>query len=155
MVEQAQGMVVVPSGGGEALSVVGDRYLLKLAGGATEGRYALIESEVRPGSAPPLHRHGREDETFHVLEGEFRFWFADQSFTMGPGGTVHLPKGVPHTFQNVGTTTGRVLVVISPAGFERFFQEWNARELALPDDMAAVLELAGRYDLEILGPPPA
>ncbi len=49
-----------------------------------------------------------------------------------PGSFVFAPRGIPHTFKNVGTTPARTLVIISPAGLEKFFEERNALGKELP-----------------------
>jgi O-acetylhomoserine/O-acetylserine sulfhydrylase-like pyridoxal-dependent enzyme len=40
-----------------------------------------------------------------------------------PGAFLHLKKGIPHTYKNIGNSTGRLLFTIIPAGFENFFAE--------------------------------
>lgn len=49
-------------------------------------------------------------------------FFADGCETeLGPGGMVHIPRGVVHTFRNNGTTEAMALVMVTPAGMERYF----------------------------------
>ncbi|TDQ33871.1 cupin domain-containing protein [Phyllobacterium brassicacearum] len=83
---------------------------------------AVIEEIVPPGVAAPLHRHGREDEISYVIEGTFRIWRGDEVLDMGPGGVALLRRHQVHSFKNIGTAPGRLLTVILPAGFERFFK---------------------------------
>jgi hypothetical protein len=40
-----------------------------------------------------------------------------------PGAFLHLKKGIPHTYNNIGNNTGRLLFTIIPTGFENFFAE--------------------------------
>jgi len=47
----------------------------------------------------------------------------DTILAAGTGSCVYAPRGTLHTFKNVGTSLSRVLAVISPGGFERFFFE--------------------------------
>jgi mannose-6-phosphate isomerase-like protein (cupin superfamily) len=42
------------------------------------------------------------------------------------GGMVFGPRGRPHTFQNIGETAGRLLVITRPSGLERIFEEFAA-----------------------------
>jgi quercetin dioxygenase-like cupin family protein len=86
----------------------------------TGGQFALIESEVRRGIEPPPHVHEREDECFYVLEGQIDFKVGNQEFQLGPGGFVFMPRGIRHEF-HLRTETARMLVTITPAGFEGFF----------------------------------
>jgi uncharacterized cupin superfamily protein len=50
----------------------------------------------------PLHRHSREDEISHVLEGELTVQQDDRRDTAGVGGTIVKPRGVFHAFWNAG-----------------------------------------------------
>ena len=40
-----------------------------------------------------------------------------------PGAFLHLKKGIPHTYKNVGKSIGWLLFTIIPAEFENFFAE--------------------------------
>ena len=42
---------------------------------------------------------------------------------MGAGSFVHLPKDIPHTYENVGAGPARFLTLLVPAGLEKFFEE--------------------------------
>ncbi len=100
-----------------------------------------------------------EDEAFCVLEGEVEFLLGGGTIPAGAGTCVHVPKGTLHTFRNVGTSPSRVLGVITPGGFERFFLE--AGEPATegspaPEgepDVGRIAEIGRRYGLEIPPPP--
>ena len=49
----------------------------------------------------------------------------DELLTAGPGDLVFAQGGVPHTFANLGAPA-RYLIVITPAGFERYFDRMAA-----------------------------
>lgn len=86
----------------------------------TGGAFALVEEVVRAGLEPPPHLHTREDEAFYVLEGEVDFQAGDLSHHAVPGDFVFLPRGLSHSF-TLRTPTARLLVLLTPGGFERFF----------------------------------
>jgi hypothetical protein len=73
--------------------------------------------------AAPLHRHTNEDEYSFVLEGRMGALLGDEHIEAGAGDLVHKPRGEWHTFWNAGDEPCRILEIISPAGFERFFAE--------------------------------
>ena len=101
----------------------------------TLGAYSFTESIVAPGTGPVPHRHSREDESFYILEGQFEFRIGERgerSIVAAPGTFVFAPRGIPHTFRNVGTTPARILVIISPAGLEKFFEERTALQKEFP-----------------------
>jgi quercetin dioxygenase-like cupin family protein len=68
----------------------------------------------------------RKTEAFYFIDGEFSFQYRDDDdnnnkIAAKPGTFLHLKKNIPHTYKNVGNSTGRLLFTILPAGFENFF----------------------------------
>src|SRR4051812_12594113 len=114
---------VLNAGEGRAYWVVGDLYTILASGEDTGGAYALIHAELPPGGGPPPHVHHREDEAFYVLEGVLTFQADGRDLTGKPGTWITLPRGSRHSFRNTGLATARMLIVVSPAGLERFFAE--------------------------------
>lgn len=65
------------------------------------------------GSGPAtLHVHHSDDEAWHVLEGELMFRYADRTERAGPGTTVFVPAGVPHTY--TVQENSRYLIILPP-----------------------------------------
>ena len=57
---------------------------------------------------------------------------------------MHLPRGTPVAVTNLGVDALRLLVVLSPAGFERVFLGWEAASGApadYPQGRRALLDL--------------
>jgi quercetin dioxygenase-like cupin family protein len=75
---------------------------------------------------PPLHHHAF-DETFHVLEGELTFHLGGELRTAAAGQLAFAPGGEVHTLANLADAPARYLLVITPAGFERYFEGIAAR----------------------------
>lgn len=140
--------------GGTRVNVLGIPMLIRIHGRDTGGVLSAVESHDVPEGGPPPHIHRREDETFQVLEGDYEFTVAGKSFVAGKGTTIFAPRGVPHTYRYLGRTPGRLLCVITPAGFEGFFEEIGALSPQQQQDLPRVVEIAGRYGLEF-PPPPA
>jgi len=92
-------------------------------GAETGGAIGIWDSYLEPGGGPHWHTHTRETEAFRVISGDFRFWCGDQVLEGGPGTTVTLPPNVPHRWENIGTTHGQMIGIVSPGGFEAFFIE--------------------------------
>jgi quercetin dioxygenase-like cupin family protein len=90
----------------------------------SHGHVAIVE--LSGGGRPPLHHHDF-DETFYLLEGELTFQLGDDVFTRGAGELAFAPRGVSHTYANLTGTSARALLVITPAGFERYFDRIAAR----------------------------
>jgi mannose-6-phosphate isomerase-like protein (cupin superfamily) len=146
-----QQALVVRGGEGEVVTALGSRYLYKVLGGSTAGAFSLVE-ETLVGDGPPLHVHDGEEETFYVLEGTAVFLVGQERRELSAGDLVVVPRGVPHTLASTGATPLRMLVLVSPAGFEQFFVEVQRREGEDLDD-DAVTALAAAHGCRIVGPP--
>jgi quercetin dioxygenase-like cupin family protein len=93
----------------------------------SDGEVSAIEITGSPErKGPPLH-HRDFDETFYILEGELTFQLDDDVFTRRAGGLAFAPRGVAHTYAKLSSAPARALVVITPAGFERYFDGIAAR----------------------------
>lgn len=130
------------------LNVLGDTQYVLLTGEDTQGRFALIENENPPGVGPPLHVHRNEDEAFYVLDGEVEFTAKGESVVCGPGETVSLPEGLPHTWKTVGETNARMLIMLFPAGLETYFRTLSELSEDGPPDMEKVLEVSAQHGIE-------
>jgi mannose-6-phosphate isomerase-like protein (cupin superfamily) len=107
--------------GGERLEFWGTTIVIRASADSTGGAFTLVEEET-PILDTSRHVHRETDELYYVIEGEHVFVCGDQEFTVGPGGTLFLPHGVPHSHRRVVPRTGRLLCMTSPAGFEGFFR---------------------------------
>jgi mannose-6-phosphate isomerase-like protein (cupin superfamily) len=135
-------------GHGSVLRAFGDEATILLSGAQTGGKFTLFSNVTPPQGGPPVHYHENEDEQFLVLEGRASF-YADGQWTEVPTGTaVYMPKGVVHTFKNVGRTPLRQIIQTTPADFDRFFQRC-AEEFARPGppDMKRLVEIAGEHGI--------
>jgi quercetin dioxygenase-like cupin family protein len=141
--------------GGKQVNVLGIPMVIRIHGRDTGGVVSIVESHDVPGGGPPPHIHRREDETFQVLEGDYEFTAAGKRFIAGKGTTIFAPRGIPHTYRYLGQTPGRLMCVITPAGFEGFFEDIGALSPQQQQDIPRVLEIAKTYGLEILPPPGA
>jgi quercetin dioxygenase-like cupin family protein len=123
----------------------------------TGGAMGLVDASFYRGFGPPLHVHSREDEAMYVLEGEIRFRQGEEEFVAGPGTWVWQPRGVPHAFK-VESETARALVLVTPGGFERMFEEGGipASESAEPPaqeyDPQEAVAISKRFGFEVVGP---
>jgi len=143
-------LVILP-GQGKAVQMGGLGVIFKLLSANTGGRFAVVEHPLAPGAlAGPPHVHQREDEASYVLEGEMTALVGDQLIHAPAGTLVYKPQGVRHTFWNQGSTPARILEIISPAGFEKYFEELaELVSLGGPPDIARLMLLAKKYELEL------
>ena len=134
-------------GEGRVVGVLRNESIFKVLSEETGGAYAVLEQKIPAGHGPPLHVHRRESELFYILEGEFEITLGDEKITASPGALVLGPRDIPHTFRNVGTTEGKLLLTVIPGRFADYFLEVDG----VPDgDIAAIKALCAKYDVEIL-----
>lgn len=145
--------IQVPHDGGRTVNVLGKPMVIRIHGRDTGGVLSVVESHDSPGDGPPPHIHHREDETFQILEGEYEFMVGGKTIPAKPGTTLFAPRGVAHTYRYLGQTPGRLMCVITPSGFEGFFEEIGALTPQQQQDIPRVIEIGKKYGLEILPPP--
>src|SRR5215469_7454246 len=145
--------IQVSSTGGESVNVLGIPMFIRIHGRDTGGVVSVVESHDVPGGGPPPHVHHREDETFQVLAGDYEFTVDGKTFLAKPGTTIFAPRGIPHGYRNTGKTPGRLMCVITPSGFEGFFEDIGALTPQQQQDIPQVMAIAKKYGMEILPPP--
>src|SRR5678815_5727838 len=111
-------------------------------GNEADERFSLVEHPMSARAlAAPLHRHTREDEYSFILEGSVGALLGDDVVIGKPGDLIFKPRDQWHTFWNAGDEPARILEIISPAGFERFFAELvdlGGSRAAHPDALRAL-----------------
>jgi mannose-6-phosphate isomerase-like protein (cupin superfamily) len=130
------------------LGSIGVRFMID--GSEASERFSLVEHPMGPRAlAAPLHRHMREDEYSWVVEGRVGALLGDDVVIGEPGDLIFKPRNQWHTFWNAGDEPARILEIISPAGFERFFEELVDLGGVTQADPQALAELCARYELEM------
>jgi len=71
----------------------------------------------------PLHIHHREDEGIYMLEGRMTAVVGDDTFSMGPGDFIFMPRGVPHSLTRASESPVRFVFVSTPGGFEHLMED--------------------------------
>jgi mannose-6-phosphate isomerase-like protein (cupin superfamily) len=131
------------------LGGIGVRFMIDAA--ESGGGFSLVEHPMPPRAlGSPLHRHSREDEYSYVLEGRVGVQLGDQIVYGKVGELIFKPRGQWHAFWNAGDEPARILEIISPGGFEGYFEQ--AIELfaaAQPPDQAKLAALRDEYGLEM------
>ena len=141
---------VVGPGDGKAgfLGTIGVRFMID--GEDAAGRFSLVEHPMSPRAlAAPLHRHTREDEYSYILEGRVGALLGENVVVGGPGDLIFKPRDQWHTFWNAGDEPARLLEIISPAGFERFFAELVDLGGVTEVEPQTLADLCARYELEM------
>jgi mannose-6-phosphate isomerase-like protein (cupin superfamily) len=110
------------------LEGVAGRIRVLLRGADSQGRVAVMDNSVPAGVKGPPHHHHEFDEGFFVIDGELTFRLGDELVTRRAGELAFAPRGAHHSFANRSDSDARMLLVCTPAGFERYFQRIAARE---------------------------
>jgi quercetin dioxygenase-like cupin family protein len=107
----------------DSVSIAGVEVIFRMSGRETDDAYSVLEFRLEPGRLIPPHAHSREHEVSYVLEGEIGVRIGAEELTAKQGCLVVKRPQVVHAWWNATSTPARVLEVISPAGFERYFRE--------------------------------
>lgn len=148
--EKENAALVVEPNAGKVWNVFGLQIVGKIMSEDTKGEYSVIMSNTPPNGGPPKHVHQNEDELFYVLQGKYEFVCGDEVINAEKGALIHLPKGIPHAFKNIGDTEGILMNTISPGSFEQFFDEVDQLPKDKPIDRDKVKEIAAKYNLSFL-----
>ncbi|HEU4673017.1 MAG TPA: cupin domain-containing protein [Candidatus Limnocylindrales bacterium] len=126
-----------------------------LTGGDTDGRFSLTDFTMAgpPAPPPPPHVHDDADECVYLIEGSLHVGVGDDVRAVGPGSVVLVPRGTLHSLENPGPTAARFVVVLSPPGFEGFWQAMARlrAELDGPPDPETVLRLQHQFHMSTGG----
>jgi quercetin dioxygenase-like cupin family protein len=148
-------------GAGPGYWVRGNRFVFKVTGSETGGRFAVVETELVPGAEAPTHVHHDTDESLYVVEGGITLEVGAERVDAGPGWFGFLPHGVPHRYRPHEPGPVRVLWFLQPAGFERMWIETGVAfeegvpPAPSPPNLPAMREIGRRYGTEFLAGSPA
>ena len=144
--------------------------VFKLYSEDTGGQFAMVEHPLPPRTLVQPHLHHNEDEYSYVLEGEVAFQLGEEVIYGTPGMLIVKPRGIWHAFWNQSAAPARILEIIAPGGFERFFEEVAelfadgrlpgteprllvAQKYNLEFDRSRIPELVQKYHLKFPGVP--
>ena len=146
--------VVLAEGEGLRLqSGPGRDLIFKVTGEDTGGAFDYFIVQVAPHGGPPLHVHHHQEETIHVLKGRYKIRIGEEIFTCDPGGFAYLPSKVPHAFLNLTDEPGEVIVVYTPGGGPKFYEEFGPISRNGPPDPKVLGPLFEKYGMTLLGKP--
>ena len=135
----------------ESANLGPNRAVFPLTGDETGGRYSLTEFVMAPPPAPgpPPHIHEDADEAVYVVEGTLEMGIGVQKLTGTAGSVMLVPRGTLHSLINPGPGPARMLVILSPPGYEGFWREMAELRARLggPPDPETVLALQRKYHM--------
>lgn len=133
-------------------AIPGERQVVILQGKQTNQTMSHVGVIDLPQCGAPLHVHTLEDETFHVLDGEYEIQVDEHIYHAGPGVTVFGPRQHPHTYRYLGESgVGRMVAVFTPAGIEDLFLAFDAwARVGKQPIREEFVELADRFRVKTL-----
>jgi quercetin dioxygenase-like cupin family protein len=126
----------------------GERCIIRVAAEQTQRAYSVVEIISSPGDSTPRHLHENEDEHILVLEGTARIWRGSEIIDAVAGQMIYLPRNVQHAWGNASGSALRIMVTCRPGGVEEALRRIAA------GDVADLVELAARFGVRHVGPPP-
>jgi mannose-6-phosphate isomerase-like protein (cupin superfamily) len=136
--------------GGEIADLGG--VALKAGAAQTAGAVSVYEGGLPARAAgPPLHVHGGADEAMYILEGEVTIRLGQQTIRADAGSFVWMPRGVPHTFANLGDEPARMLGLAVPGGIEDLLA--SVPRDGSPVGQAQLAMLTQKFGSRVVGPP--
>jgi quercetin dioxygenase-like cupin family protein len=150
---------IVPNGEGPKKYDMGfGTAVMKVTAAETDGKWSMVDFTANPGMQTVLHRHRMTDETFYVVEGEFKFYVDGKMYTLHTGDMADVPRMTPHAFANLTNKPARLLGTFTPSGFEKFFaltaELVKKQRPGTPEFEAGMKAVMKQVDMEPLGPPP-
>jgi mannose-6-phosphate isomerase-like protein (cupin superfamily) len=146
----AAGFVVLPDGAAKFVGPQGrEQDLTEVLATAeqTGGSLGMFRQTIAPGKGPATHVHQTEDEFFYIVSGEFKLKLGERVMNAPAQSVMFVPRGTAHTFLNVGTEPGVLLVGVTPGGLEGMFAKRQGV------DAETNRKLMKAHNTEIVGPP--
>jgi quercetin dioxygenase-like cupin family protein len=122
----------------------------------TNGAWSLLEVIEMPGYKTNVHRHNYTDEAFYVLEGQLITRINDTITEYTAGSYIVIPRGTPHAQGNRKQAPAKILLTMTPGGFEQSFKDRvELFKTTKPDDPDFRKKrnenaVKGNYDVEFL-----
>ena len=92
--------------------------------GDTGGAWSLLDYTMPAHFAgPPAHRHAHTTETFYCIDGEVVLTLDGRAVRLRSGEAAVVPPGTSHAFANEGGAPAKLLIHLTPGGFEGYFDE--------------------------------
>lgn len=124
-----------------------------MTGENTAGIYLLIENYNPPGVSIPLHLHRNEDETFYVVRVKLTFKLTVRLRGEALARRFFCCATLRTPLLLLGSEPAKMLMMLMPAGLEKYFEELSQLPTDEPLNMEKVIEISAVYGIEFLLPP--
>jgi quercetin dioxygenase-like cupin family protein len=143
----------VPASGGETISFMGMDLVWKVTSAMSRGAYVAFVQVAPPGTGVPMHVHHHDEESAFIIEGSVLLRLGDETFDLGRGDMVNMPRGTPHGFRVAGDSTARILFTIDlslTSDYETMFDGLVGLQAG---DLDRIMAVTAANGVEFLVPP--
>ncbi|CAF1637937.1 unnamed protein product [Didymodactylos carnosus] len=127
----------------------------KFRGNETRDLFTLFEADYLD-DGPGQHIHTREDELFHIIDGNVQFFVNGEQFCGSTGDYVYVPRNVAQAIRihniNNGTKPVRIQILLTPSGLEGFLDEVAPLYYTGQTNLTWQNEIATKYGIINLAP---
>ena len=100
---------------GETVKMAGMELRFLQSPEETNGSLTMFEMHLLPGGRMPVPHHHRDwEETVYGLKGSTTWTVDGRTVTVGPGDSLHIPRGIVHGFANDTSEAPTCLCVLTP-----------------------------------------
>ncbi|WP_106178463.1 cupin domain-containing protein [Prauserella shujinwangii] len=142
------------AGEGVELSSPDAKVTVKAGAEHTGGAYELFEIDAPRGPAVPLHRTPWA-KAYYVLFGRMAVLVDGERYELGPGSSITVPPGAPHTFTVHGPSV-QFLAFSLTGAMGRFFRDVDQavpEGTPLGEAVARLGPVAERHGITMVGGP--
>ena len=107
---------------------------------ATNNEYVITTGVIASGGFVPDHYHKWEDQTFHVVAGKLEAKIGADLYQIGPGDSIHCPRGVSHFMKNIGDVPAKLVSYIFPGDWAEDFMAETSRQIQSGDQDLILIE---------------
>ena len=144
---QQQPILSAPNAG-DKYGFPGTTFYHRTKSSETNEVFSVIELVTEPRQGVATHVHQYEDELVYIIDGEIEVMLGEQKMNAGAGIMALLPRGIPHSFRNVGNRPSRILDVILPGKFDNYFVELGKLYRAGEPSSEQMDKLAQQYGVK-------
>lgn len=134
---------------GDRFEVMGTYITFRHTAASTDGVKSSFDLLAPVGAGVPTHVHDHEDELFVIRRGKVRFVVDGEVTIAGPGETAYGPKGLPHSWEAIGTEAVEATVAILPARLEEMFRDLGQLPKG-PPDLERVYEICAAHGVRFV-----
>jgi quercetin dioxygenase-like cupin family protein len=145
--------VFVPAAGGDRISFLGMDLIWKITSEMSRGAYVAFVQVAPPETGVPMHIHHNEEESAFVIEGHLVVRVGEETFEMGRGDMVNMPRGTPHGFRVAGSSPAHVLFTLDLALTSDYETMFGALVGVDPADFDRIRAVTAANGVEFSFPP--